>query len=63
MKEFVENAMPYLKQEHQRGNSVTGFAADKKIPDWNTAQRRDGRIDNALFCTGVWHNLFHKGMS
>ena len=55
--------MPYLKQEHQRSNSETGFAADKKMPDWNTAQRRDGRIDNALLCTGVWHNLFNKGMS
>jgi len=31
------------------------------IPGWTIAQRRDDRIDNALFCTGVWHNLFNMG--
>ena len=30
---------------------------------WNIAQKRDDRIDNALFCTGVWHNLFNMGRS
>nr|WP_290705008.1 hypothetical protein [Ferroplasma sp. Type II] len=38
----------------------------KKERDWRTyeqefAQRRDDRIDNALFCTGVWYNLFNMG--
>jgi len=42
-------------------NSEYGFAADKKILGWNIAQRRDNRIDNALFCTGMWHNLFNMG--
>ena len=61
MKDFVENTMPYLEQYHQRSNSESGFAADKKMLGWNIAQRRDDRIDNALFCTGVWHNLFNMG--
>ncbi len=61
MKEFVENTMPYLEQYHQRSNSESGFAADKKMLGWNIAQKRDDRIDNALFCTGVWHNLFNMG--
>ncbi len=61
MKEFVENTMPYLEQYHQRSNSEPGFAADKKMLGWNIAQKRDDRIDNALFCTGVWHNLFNMG--
>ena len=63
MKNFVENTMPYLEEYHQRSNSESGFAADKKMLGWNIAQRRDDRIDNALFCTGIWHNLFNMGRS
>ena len=51
MKYFVENTMQYLEQYHQRSNSESGFAADKKMLGWNIAQRRDDRIDGALFCT------------
>ena len=63
MRDFVHNTIPYLEQYHQRSNSESGFAADKKMLGWNVAQRRDDRIDNALFCTGVWHNLFNMGRS
>ena len=63
MKEFVENTMPYLEEYHQRSNSESGFAADKRMFGWNVAQRRDDRIDHALFCTGVWHNLLNMGRS
>ena len=61
MKDFVLNTMPYLEEYHQRSNSESGFAADKKMLGWNIAQRRDDRIDNALFCTDLWHNLFNMG--
>ena len=63
MKDFVENTMPYLEQYHQRSNSESGFAADKKMLGWNIPQKRDDRIDNVLFCTDVWHNLFNMGRS
>ena len=63
MRDFVENTMPYLEEYHQRSNSESAFAADKKMLGWNIAQRRDDRIDSALFCTGVWHNLFNIGRS
>ena len=63
MRDFVHNTIPYLEQYHQRSNSESGFAADKKMLGWNVAQRRDDRIDNALFCTGVWHNMFNMGRS
>ena len=63
MKDFVENTMQYLEQYHQRSNSESGFAADKKMLGWNIAQRREDRIDSALFCTGAWHNLFNMGRS
>ena len=61
MKDFVLNTMPYLEEYHQRSNSESGFAADKKMLGWNIAQKRDDRIDNALFCTDLWHNLFNMG--
>jgi transposase len=64
MRDFVENTMKYLKQYHQRSNSESGFAADnKRMLGRNISQRRDDRIDSALFCTGVWHNLFNIGRS
>jgi transposase len=59
MKEFVQNTMEYLEHYHQRSNSETGFAADKKMLGWGIAQRRDDIIDSTLFCTGLWHNLFN----
>ena len=61
MKDFVLNTMPYQEEYHQRSNSESGFAADKRVLGWNIAQKRDDRIDHALFCTGAWHNLFNMG--
>jgi transposase len=60
MKEFVRNTMAYLEQYHQRSNSESAFAADKKMFGWSIAQRRgEDRIDCANVCTGLWHNLFN----
>ena len=61
MKDFVENTMPYLREYHQRNLSESKSATDKKMLGWNIAQRREDRIDNALFCTGLWHILFNVG--
>ena len=61
MKGFVLNTVSYLEEYHQRSNSESWFAADKKMLGWNVAQKREDRIDNALFCTGLWHNLFNMG--
>ena len=59
MREFVENTILYLEEYHQRSNSESGFAADKKMHGWNVAQKRNDRIYSALFCTGTWHNLLN----
>ncbi len=53
--------MPYLKQYHKRSNSESGFSADKKMIGWNVSQKREDRIDSAIFCNGLWHNLFNIG--
>ena len=56
MREFVTDTYQYLKEYYKRENSE---AADKKLFVWGIAQRREDRIDSALFCTGLWHNLFN----
>ncbi|MEM0130092.1 MAG: hypothetical protein QXW75_01365 [Thermoplasmatales archaeon] len=53
MKYSVENIMRYREQYHQRSNSESGFASDKKMLGWGVAQRRGDRIDGALTSIGV----------
>ena len=59
MKSFVEDTMNYLKEYFQRVNSENGFAQDKKMFGWKVAQKREDRIDTALFCRCVWHDLLY----
>ena len=61
MKDFVQDTMGYLEQYHRRSLSESAFAADKRLLGWNIAQRRDDRIDTALFCSGLWHNMLNMG--
>ena len=63
IKDFLLNTVTYLEQYHKRSNSESGFAADKKMLGQNVAQRGDDRIDSAIFCTGLWHNIFNIGRS
>ena len=49
----------YLKEYYKRENSEAGFSANKKLFGWEIAQRREDRIDSALFCTDLWHNIFN----
>ncbi len=59
MEEFVNDTMAYLGQYFLRNNSESGFSADKRWFGWTVGQKRDDRIETALFCTGVWHNLLN----
>lgn len=58
MMEFVKNTLPYLEQYYQRENSESEFSVDKRQTGWKIEQRREDRIDTALACTNLWHNLF-----
>ncbi len=53
MKEFAKDTMEYLEQYHFRSNLESGFAADKKMLGWGIAQRREDKINNALFYMGL----------
>ncbi len=59
MEDFVNNTFSYLGQYFRRNNSESGFSADKRMFGWRVGQKRDDRIDTALNCTGVWHNLMN----
>lgn len=59
MAEFVQATLPYLEQYYLRNNSESGFSADKRLFGWKVGQKREDRIDTALTCTNVWHNLLN----
>lgn len=59
MRRFVLDTWNYLKEYFQRVNSENCFGVDKKLFGWKVSQKRNDRIDNALFCRCVWHNLFY----
>jgi len=59
MKEFVENTGAYLEEYYRRENSESQIGADKRWFGWDVAQRRDDRIETAVTCANVWHNLFN----
>lgn len=59
MKSFVENTLKHLEEYYKRNNSESGFSADKKMFGWRVKQKREDRIDTALFCRCIWRNLLH----
>lgn len=59
MKEFVDDTPEYLEEYYRREHSEAGFSADKRMLGWGVAQRLPRRIDCALTCAGLWHNLFN----
>jgi len=58
LKSFVLDTMNHLEEYFKRENSESGFGADKKMFGWKVRQKRPDRIDTALFCRDIWHNLF-----
>ena len=54
---LVTAPIAFLKEYHQRKNSESGFASDKKSDGWEVSQRLDERIGAAVMCKGVWHDI------
>lgn len=59
MKSFVEDTMNHLGEYYKRNNSESYFGVDKKMFGWRVRQKREDRINTALFCRDIWHNLFN----
>lgn len=58
LKRFVKDTRGYLREYYRRNQSESGFSEDKRRFGWKVAQRREDRVDTAIFCTALWHNLF-----
>lgn len=58
---MMMNPINYLKEYYRRENSESGFSADKRAFGWKIWQKRDDRIDTAMTCISVLHNLFRMG--
>ena len=48
-----------LRAVLSRNHSESEFSVDKRWFGWKVEQRREDRINTALSCTSVWHNLFN----
>jgi transposase len=59
MIEFVNNTLPYLGEYYKRENSESQFSVDKRWFGWKVEQRRWDRINTAIACTTLWHNMFN----
>jgi transposase len=58
MERFLDDTLGYLAEYYKRQNSESGFSSDKKLTGWKVSQKREDRINTALFCGTIWHNLF-----
>jgi transposase len=59
MKSFVEDTWNFLEEYFKRVNIENSWSQDKKVLGWKVSQKRLDRIDTALFCRCIWHNLFY----
>lgn len=59
MANFVDNTVSYLEEYYLRNHSEAGFSADKRWFGWKVGQKREDRIEMAVTCGNVWHNLFN----
>ena len=57
MERFLDDTLEYLAEYYKRENSESGFSSDKKLTGWKVSQKREDRIDTALFCGTIWNNL------
>jgi len=57
IRRFVDDQIGFLREYYKRNNSESDFSRDKRMCGWTIVQKKDERIDTALFCKGVWHNL------
>jgi len=61
LKELIDSPYSFLKEYYKRNNSESGFSTDKRLCGWKVWQRREDRINIALMCRGLWHNLLLMG--
>lgn len=61
IKSYVRSPFRHLEEYFKREGSESGFSVDKRMCGWKIWQKRDDRIETALMCKGLWHNLMRIG--
>lgn len=61
LRSYISDPISHLHEYYRRNNSESGFSADKRTCGWKVWQKRYDRIDTALLCKGLWHNLLLMG--
>ena len=59
----MKDPLSYLVEYYKRENPESGFSTDKRMVGWKIWQKRDERIDTAISCVAILHNLFRIGYS
>lgn len=60
-RKMIKDPLSYLIEYYKRENSESGFSVDKRMFGWRIWQKRDERIDSAICCIALLHNLFRIG--
>ncbi len=61
IKRLMLDPFLFLREYYKRENSESSFSADKRCDGWKVWQKLDDRIETAVMCKGVWHNLLWLG--
>lgn len=61
LRSYVSDPISHFQEYYRRNNSESGFSTDKRTCGWKVWQKRYDRIDTALLCKGLWHNLLLMG--
>ncbi len=61
LKSIMNDPIGFLRQYFLRNHSECGFSVDKNMCGRKVWQKLDDRIDTALLCKGLWHNLMLMG--
>lgn len=61
IKSFVFDPFTHLYEYFKRNMSENGFSVDKNLCGRKVFQKLEERIDTAMMCKGLWHNLMLIG--
>ncbi|MCL5106057.1 MAG: ISNCY family transposase [Candidatus Marsarchaeota archaeon] len=58
---MMKDPISYLIEYYKRESSESGWSVDKRMTGWKIWQKRDDRINTAINCMAILHNLFRIG--
>ncbi len=58
---LMNDPIHHLIEYYRREKSESGFSTDKRMVGWKIWQKLDERVDTAISCIALLHNLFRMG--